>query len=231
MTIHLNRVNDFSLSQVKKINNFAFGNSGGGGTTLNATIIGNPTISDDFIVSGFNISNYLTFPLNDYNLPNNTTYWELTTKIKIGDGGLGISEQKIFDCATDQKNIRFGYNCDGAGYGFGCLFAGETGWVNGGQHKASNTYSTANVWMYCKLGFAENDYPFSQETYPNYYLRLSTDSTNWNRVIYARVATKVDFSMIERIGYYGSNNISYLSIDMKETYLKVNNQIVWQGVI
>lgn len=36
MTIHLNRVNDFSLSQVKKINNFAFGNKGGGNTRYKA---------------------------------------------------------------------------------------------------------------------------------------------------------------------------------------------------
>ena len=81
---------------------------GGGSGTLNAEIVGTPTISDDWILSNFDNSNYLKFnPAN----PNNDVF-EIRAKFRIADL---TKKGCIFMCSPDQKGIKLTYGGDGAG--------------------------------------------------------------------------------------------------------------------
>ena len=66
-----------------------------GSGTLNAEIVGTPTISDDFILSNFDNSNYLKF--NPANPSGNT--FTFITKFKVGDL---TKKGLLFMCNPDQ---------------------------------------------------------------------------------------------------------------------------------
>ena len=76
-----------------------------------------------------------------------------------------------------------------------------------------------------KVGYSATD--------NKYYAKYSSDNENWTTFISYDGSSYYPayFSLDERIGYFNSSSNSSLSIDMKETFMTKNNQIVWQGVI
>lgn len=174
------------------------------GGTLNATVVGNPTITDDFIVSGFSQENTQSLNGNYLIIPTTQDYnsnWEFATKIKIS-----ALTSNITTITKINDNFSLQLNKNGKIYSY----------YSDGFSLSLNTWT----WVIC-----------SQEN----GLRISTDGVNYSTSV--EIPNSIIFVKEQPLGRgirnvkYNESAFVYGEIDMKETYLKVNNEIVWQGVI
>lgn len=195
--------------------------------TLNAEIVGTPTISDDFILSNFDNSNYLKFVPTS---PNNNVF-EIRVKFRIADL---TKKGCIFMCSPDQKGIKLTYGGDGAGQnGLSFLVTDGSGasWGNAAEgYRATNVYTVANQWMWIKLGtlIDENNNRFV-------YLEISTDGTNYTRI--KQVFCFNGAGNFANLTYeqIGTNDGSMtapnsMEIDLKEVKFYINGTLSWEAV-
>lgn len=199
-----------------------------GGGTLNATVVGNPTISNDFIVSDLDNNNYLSF-----NLVNpNKKAWEICFKFKLS--GIPVSGRNsniIISSPSDQSaQIGLIVYVDHINYSTPTLRMNvQTDPVGtwGGYTVFNFTniqYTVANEWWWMKVGW----------TGAQYYMSKSLDGENFNTEAFSNSYNQTVFTQdIENIGASGliSQGTNLVIVDMKEFEQTIEGVIVWQGVI
>ena len=120
--------------------------NGGAVRTLNITQVGSPTISDNFIASGFSASNYLSFPIVS---PEGNS-WKVRVKFRFTQ----LSDTAIMDAPSDQENFRLGIGTNGLqSKELNCLFSAGGGWLNSGDYDLGIKYETANEWWWLEIGY------------------------------------------------------------------------------
>lgn len=184
--------------------------------SINVTTVGNPSISDDYIVSDFSTSSYVS--LSNMNI-DTTQSWEInlcfTTKTNIS------TRQKVLGANVDHKfaTVWFRYN---KLYGEIPSTDGSS-WDIASENTAYYTIST-NTKYYVKMTFDGNN---------EYEFLVSTDNNNWT-TIWTVTSTKKMYNPNNYTIWLGQDSITSLylrgDIDLKECYIKSNNNIVWQGV-
>ena len=178
---------------------------------LNTTVIGNPTISDDYIVSNFSASNKLGLPITlDPSQP-----YEIQIKFKLNylndrNGLIGVSTSGIFCVRVFSDNT------------LNFLLGNTINDFNIGNI-SGNTVLSSNIDYWTKCVF----------TGTSYAIYLSTNGINWNLENSINSSTPANNGnpLTLYLGDVHSGNW-YLkgSMDLKECYIKSNNNIVWQGV-
>lgn len=176
----------------------------------NVTEAGNLT-KNKGVLSGFSASNYVSFsrPTFDYT-------FEVGAKITTGNSVSGL--QIIYSPDTDQEGVRLEVN-DGH---FGLLCGSNGTWIN----TSSYTGGTAlpNTDYYLKANFNGTDYK----------LDVSTNGISYNTVVsYNSSSLVTNIFSNYFIGTYLDHNVGIFQgdIDLNDCYIKINNQLVWQGVI
>lgn len=195
--------------------------------TLNAEIVGTPTISDDFILSNFDSSNYLKFNPTS---PNNNAF-EIRVKFRIADL---TKKGCMFMCNPDQRGIKLTYGGDGAGQnGLSFLVTDSSGtsWGNTAEgYQATNVYTVANQWMWVKLGTLIDG---NNNWYV--YLEISTDGTNYTRIKQAFCFNGAGNFANLTYEQIGTNDGSMtapnsMEIDLKEVKFYINGTLSWEAV-
>ena len=173
----------------------------------NYTIVGSPTVNTSTgVVSGFSNSNYLTIDDN----PNfqDANSWEFITKISVGS------------TSTNQK-LLFGY-----GINFGVTASGYLHlWLyNNGSEFVNSDVCPANLLPtnpFIKLSFNGTIYS----------CYISSDGETWILKYSYNSTIKLIESGPFRLGKDGYGGSEYWrgSIDLSQTYIKVNNSIWWEA--
>lgn len=199
----------------------------GGSGTLNAEIVGTPTISDDFILSNFDDSNYLKFVPTS---PNGKKYtW--TMKFKVGT----LSKSGyLYQESPSNSGIKLGYNTNSAGaQGIAILIAkgnSASSWWNTGSsswYQAKTVYTTADQWMWVRVEYSLN----TSTNRDGMKLRLSTDGTTFTDAIsMEQTPNEITFARLdyEIIGAGDSSNT--IEIDLKECKYYIDDVLSWEAV-
>ena len=190
-------------------------NINNGKRTLNATIVGSPTISSDFIASGFSASNYLSFPIVS---PNGNKSWKVRIKFRFTQ----LSDTTIMDAPSDQENFRLGVGTNGLQSNeLNCLFSDGGGWLNSGDYDLGIKYENANEWWWLELGYNAT----SEKLFVNKSLDGETFSNIWETSGY----WGFNWEEVEEIGK--DANSTYLEFDLKELKQYIGDIVVYQGTI
>lgn len=191
--------------------------------SINATIMGNLNIDDNYIVSGFDINNYMKMP--DLFRPDNKS-WEICFKVKT-------------PISFNARNKFFGNYIDG----------GDKTCVGMEINRESYTRPCFSVDVSFNgrdWGFVSRDTSHIISTNTIYWFKLeyngintysakySLDNTNW--------ITTGTFTT-ENILYQGTDNLQSIGYDsdsgnsywggeiyMAESYIKINGKMWWKGV-
>lgn len=192
--------------------------------TLNAEIVGTPTISDDFILSNFDDSNYLKFhPANPYFDGEGNKDYTIVTKFKVADL---TKSGCLFMCSPDQKGFKISYGQDGSGQGGMSFLVTDyygNAWANTSYYAyiVSNIYTTANQWIWVKVEIKQK----------YIYVYTSLDGINYtekyNAYFYYNASNFVNLSY-EQVGTGDSNNT--IEIDLKETKYYIDDVLSWEAV-
>ena len=189
--------------------------------TLNAEIVGSPTISDDFILSNTDESNYLKFypanPVGKKAL--------FTSKFRIADRN---KIAWIFMCSPDQMGVKVAYGDDSSGLpgGLSCLVASSSGssWGNSqslDQYAMGYAYMAENQWMWIKFEIGIG--------YLKFYTSIDGETwTEQKNVTISGLSNGANFQNLtyEQIG--GKNET--LEIDLKETKYYIDDVLSWEAV-
>ena len=181
----------------------------------NFTKVGTPTI-DDFIVSGFSSSNYIQ--MDDLFNPGTST-WEQQIKFTTGNN-LSYSYQRLTGTPTDMKG-------------------GANIVIKGARLQIWLTSTNSN-WNIC---IGDNSGGYSEEilqtntTYwtklifdgSKYILSYSSDDVNFTDIITVNNSTAITSTQATSFGAGSGNYPFYGSIDLSETYIKINNEMWWKG--
>lgn len=187
---------------------------GGSGGTINGTIFGTPTISNDFIISD------MTFEQNGlkFAFPQATNF-RMRIKFKVTNTG----PSGIFSAGPggDQKNFRFSLGGDGAPsntINFLCAGTGGSfGWATYPQNNTGVTYTVANEWWWVEFGYDGT----------KFFIDKSLDGTTFTNVWTLTKNSTLNLSFGTEIISGDSN----LYVDLKECKLWEDGNLVWQGVI
>lgn len=185
---------------------------------LNATVVGTLTVDDDFIVSGFGYSNYMTVSDITYT-PQTDDVIELNLRYKctayynwgvvlIGWGTSAYDNPEFKDSSTSGF-----YNSNGFEWG-----------TNNVSHQLGNWYRV-KMTTYYKIGSSTQiKFAFSDD-----------EGNTWQEYTFTgTISSASKFKLNDMmIGNCIENRNQYLRgyVDMRNTNIKVNNQIIWQGVI
>lgn len=185
---------------------------------LNAEVYGSPVILNNNIVSNFTTSSYLRMPTM-FNPGNDS--WEMCFKFK--QDSLNTTWRALFGSYSGD------YTCGAHLYVTqnGCisfeLTSANGSWdITGVGGKTSGVIFTAAKWYWVKLEFTG--------TYYNAY--LSEDGSNFTKIIEFANSTPIRASQKQTIGcdqYAGGDHYLNGSIDLSESYIKINNNIWWTG--
>lgn len=193
-----------------------------GNTEPNATVVGSPTITGQGVVSGFSTSNYLSLP--ETFAPVSGNVWEIGFKVTTGSNV--TTQQTVLGCTPP--------NCGGMWLGLGRSstakfdFSAGSGtssssdW-NIASHVAGSTTITTNTTYYIKIVFTGSEYK----------VLISTNNIDWITDISA-TSSVVPSAYTNRIGIVLSGVSSYVhpwlgSIDLSESYIKINGKYWWKG--
>lgn len=176
----------------------------------NFTKVGNIQVSKDGIVSGFNASNYLTTS-EHFNPGNNP--WEIVIKCMLTHedtsfaeyGLVGYDSTGLFKLKVIPNTRKVGLD----------LSTNTTSWNIG--ELVGQTILQLNVYYWIKAEFTGSAY--------NIY--LSTDGDTYNLEGSLSSTTVAIFPSKTMMGYayiHGWNG----TIDLSESYIKINNEIWWQ---
>lgn len=180
---------------------------------LNTTVVGTLT-NNNYVYSGFSNSNYLQLP-EQFSPGSNT--WEMQFKVKLNS----ISyEVFIIDKPYDSwYGIRLSITT-----------AGAVGFL------ASTTSDTSNVIsLYSPNGsFSVGDEKYIKVTWDGqkYYMYFSLDKREWTLQNSFNSSLPVyNFSADTILGTLLAGGSNYLNgeIDLKECYIKINNEYWWKG--
>lgn len=211
---------------MSKLLSMMMSSNGGGSGTLNAEIVGTPTISDDFILSNFDDSNYLKFVPTS---PNGKSY-SFKTKFRVGDL---TKKGCLFMCQPDQSAFKLSYGEDGSGQsGMSVLLVNNDGtqWANvrnESDYRLANVYTVANQWLWAKVDVINQNNGI-------YNVSISTDGTNYTVIkegtIFWLSNMGFDFPQLsyEQVGTGDSNNT--IEIDLKETKYYIDDVLSWEAV-
>lgn len=172
----------------------------------NGLLNGNVTFNKETcILSNFSSTNYMT--LNDDIDFNNASNWDIIIKLTYGET---TSHQKIIY----GKGINFGITNSGNLWLW--LYDGTSWFVDSSIASVSSIINDS----YLKLSFTGTKY----ECYS------SADGTNWNLLYEFATETKIGSnSDIIEIGNH-SGEAFLGSIDLSQTYININNEMIWKGV-
>lgn len=212
---------------MSKLLSMIMSKSGGSSSgTLNAEMVGTPTISNDWILSNFDNNNYLKFVPTS---PNGKSY-SFKTKFRVGDL---TKKGCLFMCSPDQRAFKLSYGEDGSEqYGMSVLLVANDGvqWVNvwnESDYRLSNVYTVANQWLWIKVDVINQDNGI-------YNVSISTDGTNYtvikNGTVFWLANIGFDFPHLsyEQVGTGDSNNT--IEIDLKETKYYIDDVLSWEAV-
>lgn len=181
-------------------------------------VVGSPTIIDN-VASGFSSSNYVTIDTPKFS---EADTWEIFTKITTrSDVTTG---QYLYQISkTSYDNGRYGIVVtSGATQTIPSLSFNGSAWASDSDFTSvvNNNYTLeANTTYYTKLSFDGNCYR----------LEISKNNIDWDVAFEGYTTTKVCSGLTyTRLGSY-NNNSSYFrgSIDLNESYIKLDNKIVW----
>ena len=189
-------------------------NKGGGTQTLNATVVGNPTISDDFIISNFlGTTNYVYTTISGLSSSDN---WVAQVKVQRTGIMVGTNDVIRFHDGNDNFMGQLGYSYSQVKWW--CWFCSIDKGI-----ATSYAYSDYNVWYWFRL------------SYSNGYLTVKLSTTGAfegeeDTLTYSYVS---NYRIIEKLIFGTTMDGEYLvgAIDMKECWFKINDNIAWQGVI
>lgn len=190
--------------------------------TLNVTIVGNPTISNDYILSDCSGADYLSIYLGDY-IPYNTSNWKICFKIKF------LSQKYLlaFDCIQDLTSTRIQFFNTDLPNNCGWLVGAGNSWINsGGPYSIDIPNLQANIWYYFKFCFDGT----------SYYIEYGTDGINFSRLQYFNSTYFTSFSNLTRIFIPSRSGVGDATkkvdaqLDLKETNIYINNNKVWEAV-
>ena len=182
------------------------------------TVVGSPTISDG-VASGFSDSNYLTFPGSFSEEGDIDIVVKITTDSSLDSGQYAISWQ----CKPASANRDCGlYIISGGKYG--CVLRDVAD--NGPQYTAPSAYAlSVNTDYYLRILFTASDKSLK--------VGSSTDGVNYsygiNQTLQANFCP-LNVASYNRIGRAQPNGYYFRgSIDLKETYIKVNGKPFFRG--
>lgn len=173
----------------------------------NITTVGN-LIKDNGVLSGFSLSNYAQLP-NSVSLGSN---FEIVVKFRTGSDAT-LNSILI---RSDQKIACFGITSDSV---FGYNIGDGSSWLVGTNNKGNHIVQS-NTTYYGKL-------TYNGSVYKAY---ISTDSENWEED-WSFTSSNIVPSAVIDIGLNTTNTTNpWLgSIDLKESYININNQRWWTG--
>lgn len=180
---------------------------------INATVVGNPTISNDFIVSNF---------------LGNTNY-VYTTTFDLSSSDNWVAQVKVNRHSSSgtltQTTIRFHDGNDN--------FMGQLGWSRS-QGRWWVWFCSIDNGLNSSFGRDTNTWYWFRLVYSNGYftVKLSTTGAFEGEEVTMLTTTSVsNYKIIKKIIFGSSLDGEYLSgeIDMKECWLKINDVLVWAG--
>lgn len=187
---------------------------------LNAITVGNISFdSSTGIVNNFSANDYLK--LSSVFNPGSTP-WEMVFKIKTPSSNSGAANQPIFETAKDTNDAgRYGFQIvvvDGQKLMIQMSSDGSS-WTGGWISSAILSYNT-NYWI-------KADYDGT--TYRFYY---STDGITYTKIDEETSSGLYEQPVISCIGMgVGALDGGFTGeIDLSQSYIKINDQIWWQGV-
>ena len=197
------------------------------GLKLNANILGNPIIDNDYILKGFNNNNYVYWKLE--NPTTNPFNWRATVKFKIND--LDQTNVVIFGVKPSTQGFKIAYNNDGAGkYGLSCLIGNSSDWINSSsttRYQIKNVYTTVGEWWWLDLSFDSST--------KQILLKKSTDGTTYTNLLNITVSSNSNFAnnTEEIVGF--SSQITDITtnkadIDLKEIKYYINGNLSFKVV-
>lgn len=176
---------------------------------ISYTVVGSPTITDG-VVSGFSASDYLKIQ-NLGEKISTANKWEFVTKIHTS--------------LTNSGQCIFGNNVD---WGTNVRINSENQLIL----NVSNTTTSADIGSITGLTVLSDDtdyYVKVEFTGTQYILSLSIDGTAWSNEGYINSSTKITNRGDWLFGMYSVSAWYFRgSIDMNETYIKINNKL-WFG--
>jgi len=177
--------------------------------TPNYSVTGSPSITSNFIASGFSSSNYLVGPSFDSN-----QNFEIVTKVSESVASTSYC-QIIGTSATSSYGIYIGID-DSNRFHLN-IGNGSTSWA-GGVSDSSTVALNTDYWLKCsRNGNVVNLYK-------------STDNSTWSTI--ATITTSYSNTGTLGIGAYASSGTDAFTngtVDLKETYISVNGTEVWRA--
>lgn len=177
------------------------------------TVVGNPTITEDGIASGFTRNDYVKA-----NYTSISSTWEIYAKIKTSQS---FSEnQCILACSTDNENISLLLRIEGNRTVLLAInYNSETNW--GSLDRSTLTLNTNTDY------FVHIKYDGSK-----YYLDFSLDKTNWTNYVTLDYAVELNPFTNFTLGFYvpGLPAIFSGQIDLKELSVIVDDNEVLSGL-
>lgn len=178
---------------------------------VNATVLGFPTITSDFIVWGFSTSNYLQL-YNTFN-PGSST-WEVFLHFKTGS--IGTTQELLSRADNDYYGLKIGILPEGKF------------WYTLDNNKTSHLFEqhgvttvTANTEYWLKLSFDGSAYT----------ALISTDNQNWTTdKTFTSSATIIDTTAGTYLGINKTiDRVFTGAFFLHDCYIKVNNSTWWNG--
>lgn len=183
-----------------------------GGTATNYTVVGSPTIDQNYVASGFSTSNYLTIGSYAFNTANE---WEIKCKVTPTTTS---GTQFIFGTLKNNNTIVVGI----ASSKFQWWLSSSTGSWNIASD--NGTYAvTANTTYYLKAAYSNGTYTLS----------VSTDGTNWTDSSTITSASKITGGNTLYVGTAWENSSSEVykgAIDLKDFSISLDGVEVWEAV-
>lgn len=177
---------------------------------LNYTVVGSPTISSDYVASGFSSSNYLTIGSFPFNTADS---WEI--RFKITTSNLS-GTQFILGTWKNSNSIVVGISNSKLQW----WLSSNTGSWSIASDAGSYAVS-ANTTYYVKAMYANGVYT----------LLASTDGSTWTTSSSISNASKITGGSVLNVGTAWENSEIYAgSIDLKDFYININGTEVWRAV-
>lgn len=173
------------------------------------------------VLSNFTVNNYAQLPQElDLSTAN---YWEMVFKIKLDNS---FSSSSPDSCIIGTNVVRkysprlvVWNNLQVA-----LQFSNSTSSWNICNINSGSTYLAKNTWYWIKATYAA----------ARYYLYISTDGVNYAQVGAQNSSTLLTSVPLVNIGYCDESDTGEMpfsgEIDLTESYIKVNNNIRWQGI-
>ena len=181
----------------------------------NFTKVGNVQVNKDGVVSGFSTSNYLQLP-EAFNPGNNP--WEMIIKIRTASD-LQVWQEIFHSSVAPNNSGRYGLSVivDSGNFELDISTDGSS-WI-GTDHGTFVLSENTDYWV--KIGWNSNEY----------YLEYSTNGVDYTRDITYASSNNLPNLTNSWIGIYRSSDYMYPmfgSIDLSESYIKINDEIWWQ---